>query len=137
MDKMGWQIFLGLKIAFLVLGIVQAALPPWSMEGAVHGFLRMTSMGFWVVAFFVLFPAVVSLCRNLWIVFRNSGGWVHMYQPGPEHWLVFVYTITFPLMLFVGVWIIYPMYFFALVLLLFIVGGYMGAEIRQRKDKGY
>lgn len=132
-DKMGWQILLGLKLAALALGIVASLLPPWEIEAAVRSFSEMARKGFVTAAFLILAMGFASLVRNLWVVFIKKEPWVHFYHQGPEHLLVAIYTISVPLVYIVGAWVLIPAYAITILLVMFIVLAYVADE-RKREQ---
>lgn len=135
MDKQGWQIALSFKLFFIVLGIIRASLP-WSTEPFAQVFMQTILSGFTFFVFIFLLIGIANSFHNLWKIFiKKEGGWESVYQPGPEHMLILIYTISLPLIILAGTWVIYPAYFITLLLMLFITGAYMGEEIRKRKEE--
>lgn len=130
MDKQGWQILLALKVFPFLAGALLLVFPGWRPED----FLRLTLSGYYMGLVVVLGLGLFSLVSNLWSVLKNRGEWQSIYRPGPEHALVFVYIISFSLVFF-DIWIFLIPYFLTVLLVLFIIGGELGAELQEKDGR--
>jgi uncharacterized membrane protein HdeD (DUF308 family) len=135
MDKQAWQITLSVKVIGLLLGLVSAAAPPWKFFENTYRFVNIAREVYVGIGSLILLAGIASVVHNIWTMYKHGQKWESLYQPGPEHALVAVYAITIPLIYTVGEWVLLPAYIASLALILFIIGAYLGEELRQRNQQ--